>query len=774
MKADWAYKLLDRITRKAKTSPAGTFAAMSDWASLYRRYGRPTDYDDLVKASLIDPTAYMCVYMPGNDLAQVPIRVMRRRGSGDTIAEKLGLKDRRRMVKRWERSGSRSVKSMVAQIGEDFEEVTDPNDPFVQLMARPNPRQTCGEHTKKLVSLRRAAGGVFEIPIVKGGVPVQLEVVSAKYMRAELDPAFGTLIREWVAHRNGQDTERYAPDELIVYGTPHPDHPDRFVSPLGACVRWVYLLWAMTEARTAMMANGGHPGGMLESEKNLDDSQRSRLEAEFAKRYAGPENAGIPIVLEQGLRFVETAKGKELDWNASIKAIQDTIKETMGIPTQLLDMQDSNLANAQEADPNYARRTLLPLAREIEDGRNERLKPMFGDGFEDYFIAFDDMVGEDLEAEARVVDMKLRGGRLTINEARALDGQPPHPDGDVLLPLWQPAQADPLAGLFAAQKALQGTVAELGAEPEIEIVVREPKALPAPCVKSDSARTLRDIDVMYGIVSLDCCTCEGCRPPRKSKEADVDQTQLFKQQAAEVARRTQAWYEQTYIDVVERLADAPFEAVTLAEFVQAAAERFVDDVSAPLIDTFTAGYEAEGDDPSLGTFQVVSDRAAELYRQHRIGLSEGVATTLVEDAQRAVDAIIEQGFDEGRRRDEISSLLADKVPGLSRSRAETIARTEVANAQLMGRLEAWEDSEFVEGKEYLLSSDPCPICTYTARKNRGKVLGLGEPFLKAGESIPLPGGGTYVVTRDVLVPPAHPRCRCSVAPVRKEIAEDDE
>ena len=777
--------LVDRIRGKAKTSPAGTFAAMSDWGDLYWRYGRPVDYDQLFKAVLIEPTANLCVYLPANDLAQVPLRVYRRTGSNDTIAEQLGLKQRRKMMRQWERHGSRSVKAKMSQIGEDFEEVTDPTDPVVALINNPNPRQTAFSYMRQLIINRRTAGGVFEVPIMSGGIPVQLETVNPKYMRAELDTTYGTLIREWVAHRNGRDLEHYAPDELIVYGTQNPDEPGKFVSALASCINEVYLLWNITTARTAMMANGGHPGGFIESTKGLDETQRRRLEEEFAKRFAGPEAAGYPMVLEPGLIYRETSSGKELDWNASVEALQDTVLRTMGIPNELLDTKDANLAGAQEASPEYARRTLLPLAREIEDERNERLIPMFGEGFEDYVLAFDDMVGEDMLAEMQVRQLRAQT-YVTVNELRAEDGLEPIEGGNVVLGLQQQAAAaDPFAGLFGKQlDELQAAVKALTLpapdDEELTITVREPDQK-AATDSNEQKQVIRDVDVLYGGVELPGCKCESCRPPRNTKEADIDETAIYKQNAAVVAELADEWYQDTLMDAGDLLASGGLNSgLSRSAFIEAAATRFLEDVSEPLLDVFSAGYTEGGtevagevEEADLGAFAVPSDRAGELYRRHRLRLAEDVSSTAIRAAENAVDGIvdqlIEQGLDEGLRRDEISKLLAEKVPGISRSRAETIARTEVANAQLMGRLEAWKDSEFVEGKQYLLSSDPCFICKYVANKLRGRpTLKLDEPFLKAGESIPNGTNPPYVVTRDIMVPPSHPRCRCSMAAVMVE------
>ena len=99
----------------------------------------------------------------------------------------------------------------------------------------------------------------------------------------------------------------------------------------------------------------------------------------------------------------------------------------------------------------------------------------------------------------------------------------------------------------------------------------------------------------------------------------------------------------------------------------------------------------------------------------------------------------EQGWsiDELKRR----ILAADETQ--SDARAELIARTETASAYSRGAILAYEESGVVSKLEWVVT-EPCPICEPLA----GKIVPLGESF----------GDG-------IMHPPAHPNCRCAIAPV---------
>lgn len=81
----------------------------------------------------------------------------------------------------------------------------------------------------------------------------------------------------------------------------------------------------------------------------------------------------------------------------------------------------------------------------------------------------------------------------------------------------------------------------------------------------------------------------------------------------------------------------------------------------------------------------------------------------------------------------------------SAGRAETIARTETAFADVQGNLIAYKESGVVAGKEWVAEPDCCDIC---AENERQGVIGLNDSFQDGTDG-----------------PPAHPNCLCDVYPV---------
>jgi SPP1 gp7 family putative phage head morphogenesis protein len=122
-------------------------------------------------------------------------------------------------------------------------------------------------------------------------------------------------------------------------------------------------------------------------------------------------------------------------------------------------------------------------------------------------------------------------------------------------------------------------------------------------------------------------------------------------------------------------------------------------------------------------------------------------TQIDETTREKIRDAIKAGIEDGQSMDQVAEALQESF-WLSDSRAETIARTETAEADIEGNKAGWKVSGVVAGKEWITSkTDPCSDCAALD----GQVVPLDQEF---------PEGD----------PPLHPRCECDLLPV---LAEDD-
>lgn len=131
-----------------------------------------------------------------------------------------------------------------------------------------------------------------------------------------------------------------------------------------------------------------------------------------------------------------------------------------------------------------------------------------------------------------------------------------------------------------------------------------------------------------------------------------------------------------------------------------------------------------------------------------IGLNQKQSSAL----ERYRDSLEGQDISASKKRKMIESRKAQMI----RSRAKTIATTELSAAKNIGRMIDWQErvssgklSPLVTKK--WITKDPCPICV---------ELGANKPKLLS-ESFT-----SVTARRDWMHPPAHPNCKCSLRLVR--------
>ena len=153
---------------------------------------------------------------------------------------------------------------------------------------------------------------------------------------------------------------------------------------------------------------------------------------------------------------------------------------------------------------------------------------------------------------------------------------------------------------------------------------------------------------------------------------------------------------------------------------------------------------------------LANDNAIEWANEHA---AELVGMKLVDgkwvvnpDAKRAIDKTtreyinesVKGALEEGLSNDDLADELL-KIGAFSDSRAEMIAVTETAFADLSGNRIGWRESGVVKGRKFTVGTDQIEICDDCLSMD-GEEVGIDEEF---------PGGNA----------PRHPRCRCDEIPL---------
>jgi HK97 family phage portal protein len=216
------------------------------------------------------------------------------------------------------------------------------------------------------------------------------------------------------------------------------------------------------------------------------------------------------------------------------------------------------------------------------------------------------------------------------------------------------------------------------------------------------------------------------------------------------------------------MADGMGEFMTSAEAEQKIREltdKFVDDV---MLLSGQNELDRLGVDLQFNQLDPIIANTLQNYKDQ-------LTDTLIFGTGKEIADKVDLGMRHGASTDEIARdirSLLEEEPDTGRipieARAEMIARTEVALINEIGRLDAWNQSGVVAGKQWVVAAGACESCQAMGKKN-DKPIGINESFANRGERIGkvnvwTPTGG------GLQTPPLHPNCRCTMV----EILDDED
>jgi len=187
----------------------------------------------------------------------------------------------------------------------------------------------------------------------------------------------------------------------------------------------------LSEYQASILQNGGSIDGVMSFDGNLTKAQLDQIKESYKKEYSDAKKSGRPLFLGGKASYNKTAiTPQELGYNESKKlTLNDTVILT-GVPKVLLGaVDDIKYSNAEESAKVFLKETILPLLNKLRNALNEN-KLLIPDGFE---LHFKNDVKEDVET----INSKITNGSdnnyMTINERREMAGLDEIENGDRIL-----------------------------------------------------------------------------------------------------------------------------------------------------------------------------------------------------------------------------------------------------------------------------------------------------------------------------------------------------
>jgi hypothetical protein len=332
-----------------------------------------------------------------------------------------------------------------------------------------------------------------------------------------------------------------------------------------------------------------------------------------------------------------------------------------------------------------------------------RLLPLFNIEPGEMWFAYDNCVPDDQATSQQAQISLYTAGLITLNEARAELELDSTADGDTFKPAGAPPQD--LGGGF-------GSLFTMPPMPQVP--------------KSKAARA-------PGIVWT----------PAQEKII------------RSMTRNIQKWVKENATAMVELGSN---KDATRQQLIQ----QFINAVEGNLSALFETGASAglaKVGQQVEDALSVIPERAIDFLSKYNVRLANQVTDTILEDIKLNLASALQDGSTPAER----NAAVAEALGSNSGFIGERIARTESTRAYVQGNIEAWRTVG--AKKKWLLSADPCPICSQLAEKFNG-VYELDTPFLSKGDTLKLPDGKEWKSDYEDLVgPPAHPYCRCDLEPV---------
>ena len=257
--------------------------------------------------------------------------------------------------------------------------------PLLELLRRPNARQSGGEMLEAVHAYLQTAGNAYLTASLVAGEVRELHVLRPD--RVKVVAGGGGYPRAYAYTAGGRTTtlplDSQPVASVLHLALFHPLDDHYGMAPLEAAAQSLDIHNAAADWNKALLDNAARPSGALvhgASHGGLTATQFERLKSELAAQFQGPANAGRPMVLEGGLDWKPMALSpQEMDFIELKHTAAREIALAFGVPPMLLGIPgDNTYANYAEANRSFWRQTVVPLVRRVADDLSFWLAPGFG------------------------------------------------------------------------------------------------------------------------------------------------------------------------------------------------------------------------------------------------------------------------------------------------------------------------------------------------------------------------------------------------------------
>ena len=413
--------LLDIFRRKQVTDDTKYMVA-SVIASDATQRGKSPTFSMRASVNEFHSWTYAAATLNAQAVASIPLRLFVRTDAQESQRKLWRTREVSRSRKAFllgdaTRKPSIGVMKAAAMAG-DFVEVVDAH-PVLELLRKANKVEDgFGLAVTRILFLELCGNAYLHVvtdPVL--GVPSELWTVPAQHVTIVASKT--DLVEAYLYGVSSQSMQRFETDEIIHFKRPNPKSLYYGLGKVEAAWGAIRLNTAMHEQDLALAQNMSRPDYAAIIKGGASESALRRFEESMRALHGGAQKSGRMVAITGDVQLVPLSfPNKDLGGRDEVV---EEISAVFGVPVSMLKANDPNLASATTGYASWRESCIAPICRLDEETLNARLLPLFGiEG--DAYLAYDDAVPSNRQADSTERGAAVAGGWRTPNEARMEEG----------------------------------------------------------------------------------------------------------------------------------------------------------------------------------------------------------------------------------------------------------------------------------------------------------------------------------------------------------------
>jgi HK97 family phage portal protein len=189
-------------------------------------------------------------------------------------------------------------------------------------------------------------------------------------------------------------------NQVIQLKMPNPMDPYRGMGPVQSLLTDLDSVRYSAEWNRNFFKNSAQPGGIIEVEDRLSDTEFDEMAERWNEQHKGVANAHRVAIIEKAKWVTATFSMRDMQFAELRQVGRDTIMEAYGISKTALGISDGvNRAVALTAKSLFAEDITEPRLERVKGALNGQLLPMYGDTTRDLEWDYDSPVPADADEE---------------------------------------------------------------------------------------------------------------------------------------------------------------------------------------------------------------------------------------------------------------------------------------------------------------------------------------------------------------------------------------